>query len=152
MDIPYWENGSYKLVMVKRKLIVLSIFCIFLIGFILALLLPPHGLNNPNPLKKQHIEVTEIKLQRLSYFLVYFYEKRQFPKSLNELLENEEFQKYRDENKQRGITLKHIMADSWDEYFVYHRLNGNEVLLISKGPDQKLNTSDDIQLEVSLKQ
>ena len=138
--------------MVKRKLIVLSIFCIFLIGFILALFAPPHGFNNPNPLKKQHIEVTEIKLQRLSYFLVYFYNKRQFPKNLNELLENEEFQKYRDENKQRGITLKHIMADSWGEYFVYHRVNGNEVLLISKGPDQKLNTSDDIQLDVSSKQ
>jgi hypothetical protein len=138
--------------MVKRKLIVLSIFGIFLIGFILALFAPPHGLNNPNPLKKQHIQATEAKLQRLSHLLVYFYEKRQFPKNLNDLLENEEFQKYRDENKQRGITLKHIMADSWGEDFVYHRVNGNEVLLISKGPDQKLNTSDDIQLDVSLKQ
>ncbi|MEK8017454.1 MAG: type II secretion system protein GspG [Candidatus Parabeggiatoa sp.] len=113
---------------------------------------PPHGFNNPNPGKRQDIKATKSQLQILSHLLVYFYEKRQFPKNLNDLLENEEFQKYRDENKQRGITLKHIMADSWGEDFVYHRVNGNEVLLISKGPDQKLNTSDDIQLDVSLKQ
>ena len=133
--------------MVIHRLIVLS-FGIFLIALILAWFVPPHGLNNPNPLKRQLIEGTRGQLQRLSNFLVFFYEKHQFPENLNELLENEEFQKYMTERKQYGITLKHIMVDPWGEHFVYHRINGDEALLISKGPDQKLNTSDDIQLEV----
>jgi uncharacterized linocin/CFP29 family protein len=64
------------------------------------------------------------------------------------LIQHEVFQEYLAEREQYGATLKHIINDSWGEDIIYRRIHENHLVLVSKGADQKLKTSDDIQFPV----
>jgi hypothetical protein len=135
--------------MMRRKIAVLSIFGVLTIGFIMSLLLPPHGFNNQSPLERDRLMATDAQLQRLGYLLVYIHEQNdKFPKNIEEFTQHEVFQEYMVNKEQYGTTIKQIVTDSWNEYFIYHRINQNEAVLISKGPDKTLNTSDDMQIDV----
>jgi beta-glucosidase/6-phospho-beta-glucosidase/beta-galactosidase len=136
--------------MIKRKKVVLIIFWVFVTVVIIVFFIPHHGFNKQSHMERTNIKVTQVQLRVLSHFLIDIYEESEFPKDIKEFIQHEVFQEYI--KKQDGDTIKHIIADPWGSYFIYHRVNKHDVILISKGSDQKLNTSDDIQLDVSLKQ
>jgi len=69
--------------MIRRKIAVLSIFGVLTVGFIMSLLLPPHGFNNQSPLERDKLMATDAQLQRLSHLLVYIHEQNdKFPKNI----------------------------------------------------------------------
>lgn len=131
-----------------RKKSILIILCIFFPVVIIGFFLPSHGFNKQSQMERTNIRVTQVQLKVLSHFLVYIYEGSEFSKDMKEFIQHEVFQEYIAEKKQDGDTLKQIIADPWGSYFIYHRINKHYVILISKGADQKLNTSDDIQVYV----
>ncbi len=130
--------------MIKRKKAVLIFFGVWVISFIVVLTKPPHGMGKT--------EVTQLQLRVLSVRLAIIYEEElEFPEDMGKFIQHEVFQEYLAEREQYGATLKHIITDSWGEDFIYRRINENHVVLVSKGADQKLNTSDDIQFSAERK-
>ena len=130
--------------MIKRKKAVLIFFGVCVIAVIAALTGPHHGTGQTR--------MTQLQLQFLSGLLVIFYQEDEFPEDMEEFIQHEMFQEYlTEQEEQYGTAPKNIITDSWGEDFIYRRINENQVVLVSKGADQKLNTSDDIQFSAERK-
>jgi hypothetical protein len=136
------------MIMIRRKKVVLILFWVFVTAVIIGFLIPYHGFNKQSQMERTNIKVTHVQLRVLSHFLIDIYEESEFPKDIKELIQHEVFQEYIAEKKQNCDTLKQIIVDPWGSYFIYHRVSKHDVILTSKGTDQKLNTSDDIQVYV----